>query len=118
MDYLLAVLVGCAGILGLSELTFDIVMLNTQAYEITLGILTLSETVGLSRFGVTEGIPGSEWCAALPEQLRDRHCDVLNDWLGALMESQLRITSEGLVILSWFSSSGEYLELSQPTWIR
>jgi hypothetical protein len=118
MDYLLAVLVGCAGILGLSELTFDIVMLNTQAYEMTLGILTLSEAVALSRFGVTDGIPVSEWCAALPEQLRDRHCDVLNDWLGALMESRLRITPEGLVMLGWLSSSGEYLELSQPIWTR
>ena len=67
MDYLLAVLVGCAGILGLSEFTFDIVMLNTQAYEITLGILTLSEAVALSRFGVTDGVPVSKWCAALPE---------------------------------------------------
>ena len=118
MDYLLAVLVGCVGILGLSELTFDIVVLNTQAYEMTLGILTLSEAVALSRFGVTEGSPVSEWCAALPEQLRDRHCDVLNDWLGMLMESQLRITPEGLVILGWLSSSGEYLELSQPIWTR
>mgnify|MGYP001196470056 FL=1 len=116
MDYLLAVLVGCVGILGLSELTFDIVVLNTQAYEMTLGILTLSEAVALSRFGVTEGSPVSEWCAALPEQLRDRHCDVLNDWLGMLMESQLRITPEGLVILGWLSSSGEYLELSQAIW--
>ena len=118
MDYLLAVLVGCVGILGLSEITFDIVVLNTQAYEMTLGILTLSEAVALSRFGVTEGSPVSEWCAALPEQLRDRHCNVLNDWLGMLMESQLRITPEGLVILGWLSSSGEYLELSQPIWTR
>lgn len=118
MDYLLAVLVGCVGILGLSEITFDIVVLNTQAYEMTLGILTLSEAVALSRFGVTEGSPVSEWCGALPEQLRDRHCNVLNDWLGMLMESQLRITPEGLVILGWLSSSGEYLELSQPIWTR
>jgi hypothetical protein len=42
----------------------------------------------------------------------------LNDWLGALMESRLRITPEGLAMLGWLSSSGEYLELSQPIWTR
>ena len=50
MDYLLAVLVGCAGMLGLFKLAVDVVTLNLEAYEITLATLILAEAIALSRF--------------------------------------------------------------------
>lgn len=113
MDYLLAVLVGSIGMLGLCELTFDIVALNTEAYQMTLAGLILSETVALFRLGITDGSPWPHWCAALPIDMRDSHCGVLSDWLGLLTQSDLRITPDGLIVLGWLSPSGNYLQLTQ-----
>ena len=114
MDYLLAVLVGGIGMLGLLELTADIVTLNNEAYEMTLGLFILDEMAALSRLQVTEGVPLSQWCAALPDALRESHCRGLSDWLDRLAQSELRIASDGRMALAWLSSSGERMELAQP----
>ena len=114
MDYLVAVLVGCVGMLGLYELTADIILLNTDAYEMTLASLILSEAVALSRFGKFEGRLLPEWCANLPAPMGDSHCSSLTEWLSVLTHSQLQMSSEGLTSLQWLSSAGDYLEWTQP----
>lgn len=114
MDYLLAVLVGCVGMLGLYELTADIILLNTDAYEMTLASLILSEAAALSRFGKIEGSLLHEWCANLPAPLGDSHCSSLTEWLSVLTQSQLRMSPDGRASLQWLSSAGDYLEWTQP----
>lgn len=114
VDYLVAVLVGSVGMLGLSELTFDVVTLNTQAYEITLALFILNEITALSRLGVDDGVPLSAWCLALPDAVRDAHCHGLEEWLGRLAQSELRIAPDAQIVLEWLSSSGERVELTQP----
>jgi hypothetical protein len=114
MDYLLAVLVGGIGMLGLLELTADIVSLNTEAYEMTLALFILDDMAVLSRLQVAEGVPLSQWCAVLPEAVRDSHCRGLSDWLGRLAQSELRIASDNRIALAWLSSSGERMELALP----
>ncbi len=116
VDYLLAVLVGCIGLLGLYDLTSDIISLNTQAHEMTLAFMILSETVALSRLAMIDGRPPSEWCLGLPDALRSSHCSVLNAWLDALTQSQLLMTPEGRVALQWVSSAGDHLEYMRPLW--
>ena len=116
MDYLLAVLVGCAGMLGLFKLAVDVVALNREAYEITLATLILAEAIALSRFGRLDGVPLSQWCVPLPDHVRDDHCGVLREWLGALNQSHLEATADGRIALRWLSPTGNYLELIQPLW--
>jgi hypothetical protein len=116
MDYLLAALVGCAGMLGLSELAGDLVALNREAYEITLATLILAEAMALSRIGTLGGVPLSQWCMPLPDHLRYDHCAAMSEWLSALNQSQLQATADGRVALRWISSTGDYLELIQPLW--
>jgi len=114
MDYLLAVLVGSAGMLALFELTLDVVTLNTQAYEITLAVLILKEVAALSWLCAEDGVPLSAWCAALPDSVREAHCNGLREWLGELAHSELRIVSDTWIVLDWLSSSGERVELTHP----
>ena len=112
-DYLVAVLVGCVGMLGLSELTVDVVTLNTQAYEVTLAMLILNEMATLFLLGADNTAPLSAWCAVLPDAVREAHCDSLREWLDRLAQSELRITPDARIVLGWLSSSGERIELTQ-----
>jgi hypothetical protein len=112
-DYLVAVLVGCVGMLGLSELTVDVVTLNTQAYEVTLAMLILNEMATLFWLGAGDTTPLSAWCAVLPDAVREAHCDGLREWLDRLAQSELRIAPDARIVLGWLSSSGERIELTQ-----
>ena len=113
VDYLVAVLVGGVGMLGLSELTVDVVTVNTQAYEVTLAVLILNEMATLFWLGADDTVPLSAWCAALPDAVREAHCDGLREWLDRLAQSELRIAPDARIVLGWLSSSGERIELAQ-----
>jgi hypothetical protein len=99
--------------LGLSELTVDVVTLNTQAYEVTLAMLILNEMATLFWLGADDTVPMLAWCGVLPDAVREAHCDGLREWLERLAQSELRITPDARIVLGWLSSSGERIELTQ-----
>jgi len=46
--------------------------------------------------------------------VREAHCNGLQEWLGELAHSELRIVPDTRIVLDWLSSSGERVELTHP----
>ena len=100
-DYLIAVAIGFAGILGVLHLGAEIITLNEQTVQITMAEATLRELSVLSHLVDATPSDALERCASPAGPPFGATCPMVLETLSTLPDYRLKELTGGVLELSW-----------------
>jgi hypothetical protein len=118
LDYLLAVLIGCAGMAAAYHLATDILLLHGLISQLTFAELALREMRTIAQlFNIADGSP-MRVCDQTQHNLSaeslSKTCVNLVEWLGYLPSYEFSWDVPGTIALSWQDPTGARASLSMP----
>ena len=116
LDYLLAVLIGCAGMAAVYQLATDMLLLHALVSQLTFAELALRELGVLATiFNINEESTIGLCDRAQQEAFADivgKTCGSVMAWLDQLPAYQINVDKVGGADLSWRSPNGSRISLS------
>ena len=108
-DYLIAVAIGFAGILGVLHLGAEIITLNEQTVQITMAEATLRELSVLSHLVGATPFDALEICGSSIDPRLEATCRMVLETLSALPDHRLELLAGGTLELSWTPAFADQL---------
>jgi hypothetical protein len=111
MDYLIASVIGVAGMLGLLQLGAEVTALHQQSFQLSVAESVVRELSSLLRFVEMGSVISLEVCTNPTGPPFEDTCRMVTDWLSFLPEYRLDALAEGDIKLSWRHADGDRLSL-------
>jgi Tfp pilus assembly protein PilV len=112
LEYLVAAVLGVAGMLALLNLAGDVVTLENRILQQTAAHTVLRELTALQRFAEYDPAEFQTLCESGPIQTLGQTCRSIDRWLMYLPDHYLAQRSDGVIELSWQQVDGALATLT------
>ena len=112
LEYLVAAIVGVAGMLSLLQLAGDVLMLESRILQQTAAQTVLRELTALQRFTEYGPAEFQTLCESAPIQTLGQTCRSTDRWLLYLPDHHIAQRSDGVIELSWQQVDGALATLT------